>query len=102
MEGRSQPIKKLENKAIVTIRLHVATGITKHLREALADFEDKDVEEVMKAVKDESRDFDEFIHAKSELVEFFKKYDIADINDIDACVAAHLRPNVQLSPELVP
>jgi type I restriction enzyme R subunit len=61
-------------------------GVTKHLRQALANFEDKDLEEIMKAVKDESRDLDELVYAKSALVDFFKKYDIADVNDVDACV----------------
>src|SRR5664280_1611026 len=61
-------------------------GVTKHLRGALANFEDKDLEEVMTTVKDESRDFDELVYAKSALVEFFKKYDISDVNDLDACV----------------
>jgi type I restriction enzyme, R subunit len=61
-------------------------GITKHLREALANFEDKDFEEITRAVKDESRDLDELVFAKSTLVDFFKKHDIADVNDVDACV----------------
>jgi type I restriction enzyme, R subunit len=61
-------------------------GVTKHLREALANFEDRDLEEIVKAVKDESRDLDELVYAKSMLVEFFKKYDIDDVNDVDACV----------------
>jgi type I restriction enzyme R subunit len=61
-------------------------GVTKHLRQALANFEDKDLEDVMKAVKDESRDLDELVYAKSALVDFFKKYDIGDVNDVDACV----------------
>lgn len=61
-------------------------GVTKHLRQALADFEEKDLEEVMRAVKDESRDFDELVYAKSTLIDFFKKYGIADVNDVDVCV----------------
>jgi type I restriction enzyme R subunit len=61
-------------------------GVTKHLREALANFEDKDLEEVMTTVKDESRDLDELVFSKLALVEFFKKYGVADINDLDACV----------------
>ncbi len=61
-------------------------GITKHLREALANFEDKDVEEILKVFKDEARDLDELNYAKSELIEFFKKYDVDDVNDVNACV----------------
>ena len=61
-------------------------GVTKHLRQALADFEEKDVEEVMKTVKDESREFDELVYAKSALVDFFKKHDVSEVNDVDACV----------------
>jgi len=41
---------------------------------------------VLKAVKDESRELDELVYAKSALVDFFKKHNIADANDVDACV----------------
>jgi len=61
-------------------------GVTKHLREALANFEEKDLDEVMNTVKDESREFDELVYAKSALIDFFKKYDIREVNDVDACV----------------
>lgn len=61
-------------------------GVTRHLREALANFEEKDLEEVMTTVKDESRDLDELVYSKSALIEFFKKYDVSDVNDVDACV----------------
>lgn len=61
-------------------------GVTKHLREALSNFEDRDVDEVLKVFKDESRDLDELNFAKSAIIEFFNKYDIADLNDVNACV----------------
>jgi len=61
-------------------------GVAKHLREALSNFEDKDVEEVLKVFKDEARDLDELVFAKEALSEFFKKYDVSDVNDVDACV----------------
>ena len=61
-------------------------GVTKHLRQALANFEEKDLDEVMKTVKDESREFDELVYAKSALIDFFKKHDISEVNDVDACV----------------
>ncbi len=62
-------------------------GVAKHLREALSSFIDKeDVDEILSAVKDNSKDIDELKHAKSLLNDFFKKFDIADINDLDACV----------------
>jgi len=61
-------------------------GITKHLRKALSNFEDKDIEEMTKAVKDESRDFDELVYGKDALVQFFEKHDVTDVNDVDACV----------------
>src|SRR5437899_12118909 len=47
---------------IYTLSLHDALpifGVTKHLRAALANFEQKDIEEVMETVKDESRSLDE-------------------------------------------
>jgi type I restriction enzyme R subunit len=61
-------------------------GVAKHLREALANFEDKDVEEILRVVKDEGRDLDELYHAKAALEDFFKKYDIDDVHDVDVCV----------------
>jgi type I restriction enzyme, R subunit len=61
-------------------------GVTKHLRQALADFEEKDLEEVMGTVKDESREFDELVYAKSALIAFFKKQGISEVNDVDLCV----------------
>ncbi|MFH1792724.1 MAG: HsdR family type I site-specific deoxyribonuclease [Patescibacteria group bacterium] len=61
-------------------------GITKHLREALSNFEDKDVEEILKVFKDVSTDLDELSYAKSEIIEFFRKYEVTDIKDVNACV----------------
>ncbi|NLB49417.1 MAG: type I restriction endonuclease subunit R, partial [Erysipelotrichia bacterium] len=63
-------------------------GVAKHLREALSSFIDKeDVDEILSAVKDNSKDIDELKFAQSELADFFKKFDVADINDLDACVS---------------
>jgi len=61
-------------------------GVVKHLREALAVFDKKDVEEILKVVKDDEKDIDELRYNHLQLKEFFKKYGISDINDIDACV----------------
>lgn len=61
-------------------------GVTKHLREALSNFENKDVDEILKVFKDEARDLDELNFSKSAIIEFFRKYDIPDINDVNACV----------------
>lgn len=61
-------------------------GVTKHLREALSNFNNKDIDEILEVFKDESRDLDELYHAKSALLEFFKKYDISNVNDVNACV----------------
>ena len=61
-------------------------GVARHLREALAVFDAKDVEEILKVVKSDDRDIDDLKYSYLQMQEFFKKYDIADINDIDACV----------------
>lgn len=61
-------------------------GVTKHLREALSNFESRDVDEVLKVFKDESRDLDELNFNKSAIIEFFAKYEVTDINDVNACV----------------
>ena len=61
-------------------------GVTRHLRKALANFEAKDIDEVLQVVEDRSKDIDGLNFARAELVSFFKKFDIADLNDVDACV----------------
>lgn len=61
-------------------------GVARHLREALAVFDAKDVEEILKVVKSDNKDIDDLKYSYLQMQEFFKKYDIADINDIDACV----------------
>lgn len=61
-------------------------GVAKHLRLALANFEAKDVEEILQVVKDEARDIDELAYAKAELDAFFRKFEIENTNDVDACV----------------
>lgn len=61
-------------------------GIARHLREALAVFDEHDVDEILQVVKDDAKDRDELTFAQRELREFFQKFGIADPNDIDACV----------------
>lgn len=61
-------------------------GVTRHLRQALANFEAKDTDEILQVVQDLSKDIDELKFAQAELVAFFEKLGIADRNDVDACV----------------
>lgn len=61
-------------------------GVANHLRKALANFKDEDIEETLTVVKDEGRDLDELQYAKSAIADFFTKYDIRNLDDIDACV----------------
>jgi len=61
-------------------------GVARHLREALAVFDAKDRGNILKVVKSDAKDIDDLKYSYLQMQEFFKKYDIADINDIDACV----------------
>lgn len=61
-------------------------GVANHLRKALSNFKDEDIEETLKVVKDDGRDMDELQFTKSAIVDFFAKYDISSTDDIDACV----------------
>lgn len=61
-------------------------GVTKHLREALSNFEEKDIAEILEVCRDESRDLEELTHAKADIESFFKKYDLENTEDVDACV----------------
>jgi type I restriction enzyme R subunit len=61
-------------------------GLANHLRKALSNFKDEDIDETMKVVKDIGRDLDELEHAKSALNDFLSKYGVQGVSDIDACV----------------
>lgn len=60
-------------------------GVANHLRKALSNFKDEDIEETLQVVKDEGRDMDELQYTKSAIIDFFKKYDVKD-DDIEVCV----------------
>ena len=61
-------------------------GIARHLREALSVFDAKDVEEMLNVVKSDEADIDALKYNHGLLLDFFKKYEINNINDVDACV----------------
>ena len=60
-------------------------GVANHLRKALSNFKDEDIEETLQVIKDEGRDMDELQYTKSAIIDFFKKYDVKD-DDIEVCV----------------
>lgn len=63
-------------------------GIAKHLREALSSFIDQeDVDEILSVVRDNSKDIEELNYAKSELANFFNKFNVSNVDDLDACVS---------------
>jgi type I restriction enzyme R subunit len=61
-------------------------GVANHLRKALSNFKDEDIEETLEVVKDEGRDLDELQFAKSSLIDFFHKYDVKNTDDIEVCI----------------
>ena len=61
-------------------------GIVHHLRKALANFSDKDVNEMMTVMKSGEEDLDTLKFAFAEIKEFFKKFDIDEWSDVDAAV----------------
>lgn len=61
-------------------------GITRRLREALALFDAKDVDEMLQVIKSDSSDIDNLKYSHVQIQEFFRKYDISDIKDVDECV----------------
>ncbi|MDD2785992.1 MAG: HsdR family type I site-specific deoxyribonuclease [Patescibacteria group bacterium] len=61
-------------------------GVANHLRKALSNFKDEDIEETLEVVKDEGRDLDELQFAKSALIDFFHKYDVKNTDDIEVCI----------------
>jgi type I restriction enzyme R subunit len=60
-------------------------GVAHHLREALSVFDEKDANEILSVVIDQSADKDNLKYIHSQMKDFFKQFD-ANLNDIDACV----------------
>jgi len=61
-------------------------GVTKHLREALAAFDTDDVDEVLSVLRGDDECIEDLKYSFLQLKEFFKKYDIPNVNDVDACI----------------
>lgn len=61
-------------------------GVTKHLREALSVFDREDVDEVLSILKSDDKCIDELKFSFSQIKDFFGRYDIPDVNDVDACI----------------
>ena len=61
-------------------------GITNHLRESLSVFDKDDVDEVMAVLKNVAKCIEDMKYSYLLLNEFFKKYGIEDVNDVDACI----------------
>lgn len=60
-------------------------GIAHHLREALASYDEKDVEEMLEVMQSASADLDKLKFAHAEIKNFFSRFN-ASLGDIDACV----------------
>lgn len=60
-------------------------GVAHHLREALSVFDEKDANEILSVVIDQSADKDNLKYIHSQMKDFFKQFD-ANLSDIDACV----------------
>jgi len=61
-------------------------GVARHLREALAVFDAKDVGEMLEVIKDTDADLDGLKFAHAQLMEFFSKYEVDNYEDVDASV----------------
>lgn len=61
-------------------------GITKHLREALSVFDREDVNEVLSVLKSDDKCIDGLKFSFSQIKDFFGRYDIKDVNDVDSCI----------------
>lgn len=60
-------------------------GIAHHLRQALASYDEKDVDEMLQVMQSSAADLDTLKYAYAEIKNFFSNFG-ADLGDIDACV----------------
>lgn len=61
-------------------------GIAHHLREALAAYDERDVNEILEVVQHHAADLDTLKYQHGLLKNFFARYGVENPNDIDACV----------------
>lgn len=61
-------------------------GIAHHLRQALAVYDEKDVEEILAVVQPNAADMDTLKYLHGQVKAFFQRYGVADMADTDACV----------------
>jgi type I restriction enzyme R subunit len=61
-------------------------GVTRHLREALAAYDEKDQQEILDVVRESSANLDMLKYVHGQVKNFFQQYDIPNMADTDACV----------------
>ena len=61
-------------------------GIAHHLREALAAYDEKDINDILDVLQNHAGDLDTLKYQHGLIKNFFARYGVADPNDIDACV----------------
>lgn len=61
-------------------------GIAHHLREALAAYDERDINDILEVVQHHAADLDTLKYQHGLLKNFFAQYGVENSNDIDACV----------------
>ena len=61
-------------------------GIAHHLREALAAYDEKDVNDILEVIQNHAGNLDTLKYQHGLLNDFFSRYGVENPNDIDACV----------------
>jgi type I restriction enzyme R subunit len=61
-------------------------GVTRHLREALAAYDEKDQQEILEVVRESSANLDMLKYVHGQVKNYFLQYNLPDMTDIDACV----------------
>jgi len=61
-------------------------GIAHHLREALAAYDEKDVNDILGVLQNHAADLDTLKYQHGLLKNFFTRYGVVNLKDIDACV----------------
>ncbi len=61
-------------------------GVAHHLREALATYDEKDVDEMLDVLQNQAADIDGLKYIHGQIKNFFNQYGVENLNDIDSCV----------------
>jgi type I restriction enzyme R subunit len=61
-------------------------GVSKHLRNALSIYDEKDIAEILEVIKDSDEDIEDLERKYEKIIEFVNKLDVIDLSDVNGII----------------